>query len=93
LESGTLERVIESSESHCDSVDPITKLKVIRKQARILRESRGDNRNLMGSLKRIVDDLYRLFPIDIALGKDTVSGLVCPKSIHLGSLSLTLILQ
>src|SRR6266576_637818 len=43
----------------CGSVDPITT--VLRKQDQILRESRGNNRKRMGSLKRIVDDLYRLF--------------------------------
>jgi hypothetical protein len=69
----------------CDSVDPITTLAVIRKQAPILRESRGDNRKLMGSLKRIVDDLYNLFSIGIALGKDVYSvrsSTICPKGIH-----------
>ena len=43
----------------CDSIDLITT--VLRTQAQILRESRGVNRKLMGSLKRVVDDLYRLF--------------------------------
>lgn len=51
-----------------------------------------EDRNPIGPLKRIVDDLYTPYLSALLLAKDTVCGLVCPKEIHWGPSSLTLIL-